>query len=90
VPLALGPLGQSWLVPPTNTGASEIGFTLHYHSSEPCVTLGIYSRQWSVVPIFDPSGNLIASGHTDGTISLFNLDQIRTRLAQLGLAWQAN
>jgi WD40 repeat protein len=57
-------------------------------SQRPLVTLGIDSlsaRNDSVS--FDSTGNRLAWGNTDGTVTLCDLEEVRRRLAELDMGW---
>ncbi len=53
----------------------------------PVVTLGIDGGESAANPQFDPAGNQLAWGNTDGTVTVCNLKEINDRLRRIGLAW---
>ena len=53
----------------------------------PVVTLGIDGGNSIHTPQFDRAGNRFAWGNTDGTVMVCELEEIRTRLGSIGLAW---
>jgi eukaryotic-like serine/threonine-protein kinase len=38
-------------------------------------------------PVFSPDGRFLAYGHTDGAVTVCDLEQIRRRLGSIGLGW---
>jgi serine/threonine protein kinase/WD40 repeat protein len=60
-----------------------------YQQSEkpPVVRLGLDMESNSVVSAFHPTGNLVAWGNDDGTITLADLKEVRRRLTTLDLGW---
>ena len=52
----------------------------------PLITLGI-DAPVSFVVEFDPTGQRLAWGNTDGTVTVCNVEEIRERLRPVGLAW---
>jgi len=86
-PTALGP-GAASLVFPQRifTGLSQ-GFGLHYQgNSTPQIILGI-DMEASTYPRFSQDGNLLIWGNRDGTVTVCDLPQIRSRLAEASLDW---
>jgi WD40 repeat protein len=88
MPVALGP--EAGLLvrsrPPAPSGLPG-GFSLYARDGEgPLVALGVGGAP-SSQPVFDASGDRLAWGNADGTISVPDLPQIRARLAAVGLAW---
>jgi hypothetical protein len=39
--------------------------------------------------LFSPDGSRIAWGNIDGTVSVLDIERIRSRLAKFGLAWRS-
>ena len=87
-PRAIGPRGE-WRTMPEQHGASLRGWSLfHRDSATPRVTLGIDSLHSSAFAEFDPSGNFLAWGNDDGSVSVCDLHEIGRRLHEAGLGWQ--
>jgi serine/threonine protein kinase/WD40 repeat protein len=57
-------------------------------STTALLNLGIDSRSSSFqFPPFNPAGTHVAWGNDDGTVSLCDINEVQTRLAELGLGW---
>jgi serine/threonine protein kinase/WD40 repeat protein len=54
---------------------------------EPLVTLGIDLPITSIHQIFSRDGRLLAWGNGDGTVTVCDLQEVRRRLADVGLGW---
>jgi WD40 repeat protein len=84
---ALGPGGERLLGEGPHRTSLYPGFTLVRGSDGAAlVVLGIDSSS-TRVPSFDPSGRFAVWGHTDGTVRLCDLEEVRQRLSELGLGW---
>jgi WD40 repeat protein/predicted Ser/Thr protein kinase len=84
-PVALGPDGTNWVAwnLKERRGLSLFaGF-----APVPLVTLGIDSPIEDGSPAFSRDGNLIAWGQANGSMLLFDLREMRQRMAALGLGW---
>jgi WD40 repeat protein/tRNA A-37 threonylcarbamoyl transferase component Bud32 len=87
-PLALGP-GARQVVRsgPARAGDLPRGQALlPRDGTEPLVVLGI-DEAVTAMPVFDRSGDRLAWGNADGTVTVCRLSAIRKRLAQVGLGW---
>jgi hypothetical protein len=52
----------------------------------PLVVLGLDDSP-TPFALFDRSGDLVARGNADGTVTLCRLAAVRARLAEIGLGW---
>jgi hypothetical protein len=91
MPVALGPMAllrvRSQPLAPSGLPG---GFSLYARDGDvPLVALGMGAAP-SSQPVFDASGNRLAWGNADGTISVPDLPEIQARLAAVGLAWQGS
>jgi WD40 repeat protein len=83
LPYAISP-GATLCAKPTDT---ERGFSLYSQlAAKPLITLAIDTQpaKW---PEFDSTGNLLAWGNLDGTVTVCNLSEINQRLTKIGLGW---
>jgi hypothetical protein len=67
----------------------SFGFRLH-RRGEPgaLVTLGTESLPSNVDDaLFNPSGTHVAWGNVDGTVTVCDIQEVRRRLAAVGLGW---
>ena len=68
---------------------SAYGFELgRRRGQQPLVTLGIDSRQSSIVDQFSDDGRLLAWGNADGTVLVCDIQAVRHKLAEVGLGWE--
>jgi WD40 repeat protein len=86
--LCLGPGGRRIVeTGPARPGVSHPGFALLPRGgTAPLVVLGIDGDPFSH-PTFDRSGDVLAWGNNDGTVTVCQLESIRARLAEVGLGW---
>ena len=85
VPRAISPRGE-WRVVPEQHGGNWRGWSLfHRDSTVPRVTLGIDSQHNSGLAAFDASGNFLAWGNDDGSVSVCDLAAIERSLDGVGL-----
>jgi WD40 repeat protein len=86
--VALGPGARQVLTGgPERPGGLRPGFALRTRGGgAPLVVLGLEDSPLSP-PLFDGSGDRVAWGNGDGTVTLCRLGAIRARLAELGLGW---
>ena len=67
--------------------APASGFTLHRRfAREPLVGLALDIKEFGR-PRFSPQGGHIVWGSSDGTVTVCDIQEIRTRLADVGLGW---
>lgn len=77
-PIAISGDGTRWAV-----GG---GYLMASGRKEPQVMLGMDSKL-SQYAEFDPKGRYLAWGSDDGTVGVYDLEEIRRRLSELGLGW---
>jgi hypothetical protein len=72
---------------PADPSGVKRGYSLFRQGDKtPLVVLGIDTEP-SFNPTFNLAGTLLAWGNSDGTVTVCNIEQIRARLAQIGLDW---
>ena len=55
---------------------------------EPLVTLGLdFRSSWIAFPTFSTDGSLLAWGDDNGTVYVCHIENVRQRLAEIGLGW---
>jgi WD40 repeat protein len=85
-PGCIGPGGQMWATTMAVAPKRQPGVSLLRHQDKlPLIVLGIDRRISSIVMQFDREGRRVAWGNADGTVSVCDLEEIRNRLAGLGL-----
>ncbi len=83
MPDAIGPAGGYFTV-----RESARGFLLFKDTDPiPIVSLGIDGGDSSALPQFDPTGNKLAWGNTEGTVIVCNLKEINEQLRRVQLQW---
>jgi WD40 repeat protein/tRNA A-37 threonylcarbamoyl transferase component Bud32 len=87
-PLALGPGARLVVADGTGRAGGLLpGLALRARDGEePLVVLGVEDTATSA-PLFDRSGDRVAWGNGDGTVTVCRLSAIRKRLAEVGLGW---
>ena len=70
-----------WLVRDRATGFS----LFRRGKAEAIVDLSLDQEAWDVR--FSDAGNMLAAGHPDGSVSVYDLNAIQRRLATVGLGW---
>jgi hypothetical protein len=87
-PFALGPGARQILArEPDRPGGPGPGFALRTRDGRaPLVVLGGDDTAPSL-PLFDQSGDRVAWGNGDGTVTVCRLGAVRARLAEVGLGW---
>jgi hypothetical protein len=84
-PAAVGPRGLYAVC--ASPSIHDRGYSLITETKgTPLVTLGIDGDQ-VVGAAFDPAGNQLAWGNSDGSVTVCDLKEIHERLGQVGLAW---
>jgi hypothetical protein len=87
--LCLGPRAELAVAfgapPPVGTGTT---FGLcRLGGAQPMAELSTESER-SLQPVFSAAGDRVAWGNGDGTVTVCDLEAIRTRLAGIGLGWE--
>jgi WD40 repeat protein len=83
--VVLGPGAQTFLV---QVGLDGGSLALYRPGGQaPLVTLRGPTWHSSVVSPFSPDGRFATWGNADGTISVCDIEQVRRRLAEVGLGW---
>ena len=86
---ALGPGGRKyWVLSKViyPKGMEQLALT-HPNDKTPLVTFNIDEQPISLMASFSMSGNYLAWGNGNGTVTVCDLEQVRARLAALGLGW---
>jgi serine/threonine protein kinase/WD40 repeat protein len=85
----LGPGAEWWLTTAAgDTSHQFFGFRLHRRGeADPLVTLGTDTLIAGDLAVFNVSGTHVAWGNADGTVTLCDIQEVRRRLAAVGLGW---
>ena len=87
-PVCLGPMARDLIQLGVGNPRKETrGYALfRRNESAPRLILGMESTPASI-PVFSRHGDLVAWSNADGTVSVCDLQRVRTRLSEVGLDW---
>ncbi len=88
-PLAIGAGGKRWLCKNPGDDKSEqpADFVKEQGRSAPLVTIAADDRRSHVHAEFSRDGRFVAWGNANGTVTVCNLVEMQSRLAEIGLGW---
>ena len=84
-------LGAEWILDTTavvDSSRQVFGLSLHRRGEErPLVTLALYDLRSGTRALFNVAGTHVAWGNADGTVTVCEIQEVRRRLAAVGLGW---